>query len=124
MHLSKDELLLRTAKVMQRNHIVLTCVYGLFVVVMRCITYVAFYNAQLPHGCLWRFLLIVHPYGGITNQNLVVLRSVATASPTNVAFDGAGRRAAYLTESVTGSILRAPMSSSGCLFYRASAKAW
>ena len=39
--------LLRTAKVMQRNHTVLTCVYGLFVVAMCCITYVAVYNECL-----------------------------------------------------------------------------
>jgi len=28
---------------MQRNHTVLTCVYGLYMVAMRCITYVSFY---------------------------------------------------------------------------------
>ena len=31
---------------MQRNHTVLTCVYGLFVVAMCCITYVAVYNSS------------------------------------------------------------------------------
>jgi uncharacterized membrane protein HdeD (DUF308 family) len=30
---------------MQRNYTFLACVYGLFVVTMRCITYVAVYNA-------------------------------------------------------------------------------
>jgi hypothetical protein len=29
---------------MQRNYTFLACVYGLFVVTMRCITYVAVYN--------------------------------------------------------------------------------
>ena len=36
--------LLRTAKVMQRTPTILACVYGLFVVAICCITYVAFYN--------------------------------------------------------------------------------
>jgi len=31
---------------MQRNHTILTCVYGLFAVAMGCITYVAFYNRE------------------------------------------------------------------------------
>jgi hypothetical protein len=30
---------------MQRNHTVLTCVYGVFVVAICCITYVAFYKS-------------------------------------------------------------------------------
>jgi len=32
---------------MQRNHTFLDCVYGLFVVTMGCITYVAFYNWRM-----------------------------------------------------------------------------
>ena len=40
--------LLRTAKVMQRNYTFLACVYGLFVVTMRCITYVAVYKYLIP----------------------------------------------------------------------------
>jgi hypothetical protein len=31
---------------MQRNYTFLACVYGLFVVTMRCITYVAVYNMK------------------------------------------------------------------------------
>ena len=33
---------------MQRNHTFLDCVYGLFVVTMGCITYVAFYKTLKP----------------------------------------------------------------------------
>ena len=32
---------------MQRNYTFLACVYGLFVVTMRCITYVAVYKTDL-----------------------------------------------------------------------------
>lgn len=52
-----------------------------------------------------------------------VLRSAAGASLTNVAFGGVDRRTAYFTESVTGSILRAPMSAPGCPLHRPSVKA-
>ncbi len=52
-----------------------------------------------------------------------VLRSAAGTSLTNVAFGGGDRRTAYFTESVTGSILCAPMSSPGCLLHRPLAKA-
>lgn len=43
-----------------------------------------------------------------------ILRSVAGASVTNVAFGGNHRRTAFFTESVTGSILSIKMSESGC----------
>lgn len=46
-----------------------------------------------------------------------ILRSVAGASLTNVAFGGDDRRTAYFTESVTGTILRAEMSEAGCALY-------
>jgi gluconolactonase len=50
-----------------------------------------------------------------------ILRSVAGASLTNVAFGGEERRTAYFTESVTGTVLRARMSEPGCaLFSRGS----
>jgi hypothetical protein len=35
---------------MQRNYTFLACVYGLFVVTMRCITYVAVYNMTKSHN--------------------------------------------------------------------------
>ena len=47
-----------------------------------------------------------------------VLRSPAGASVTNVAFGGPGRKTAYFTESVSGSILRAEMSAPGCAPHR------
>jgi len=47
-----------------------------------------------------------------------VLRSVAGTSLTNVAFGGPERKTAYFTESVSGTILRAQMSTPGCLIHR------
>ena len=47
-----------------------------------------------------------------------VLRSAAGASVTNVAFGGPQRKTAYFTESVTGTILRAQMSSPGCVMHQ------
>lgn len=47
-----------------------------------------------------------------------IIRSVAGTSVTNVAFGGAGRRTAYFTESVSGSILRAELPESGCAVHR------
>jgi gluconolactonase len=47
-----------------------------------------------------------------------VLRSAAGTSLTNVAFGGPQGTTAYFTESVTGSILRAQMSASGCPVHR------
>lgn len=47
-----------------------------------------------------------------------VLRSAAGASLTNVAFGGADGKTAYFTESVTGTVLRAPMSAAGCPVHR------
>ncbi len=46
-----------------------------------------------------------------------ILRSVAGASLTNVAFGGEDRRTAYFTESVTATILRAQMSEAGCVLH-------
>ena len=43
----------------------------------------------------------------------VVLRSVAGASLTNVAFGGADRKTVYCTESVSGSVLRATLDAPG-----------
>ena len=47
-----------------------------------------------------------------------VLRSPRGASLTNVAYGGPERRAAYFTESVSGSILSAGMTEPGCPLYR------
>lgn len=52
-----------------------------------------------------------------------ILRSAAGASVTNVAFGGPQRRTAYFTESVTGTILRAQMSSPGCVMHSGSTTA-
>lgn len=74
-------------------------------------------------------LIVCNPglgYAWVLNpraEPVEVLRSAAGASLTNVAFGGADRCDAYFTESVTGSILRAAMSSPGCLLYRPSTKA-
>ena len=46
-------------------------------------------------------------------QPVEVLRSVAGSSLTNLAFGGDDRRTAYFTESVTGTILRATLSTPG-----------
>jgi gluconolactonase len=46
-------------------------------------------------------------------QPLEVLRSTVGTSVTNLAFGGSERRTAYFTESVSGSILCAEMSSAG-----------
>jgi gluconolactonase len=51
-----------------------------------------------------------------------ILRSVAGASLTNVAFGGDERRIAYFTESVTGTVLRAQMSEPGCAVRSGSQK--
>jgi len=50
----------------------------------------------------------------------VVLRSVAGASLTNVAFGGPDRRTLYCTESVSGSILRATLDEPGLPIHRAA----
>jgi gluconolactonase len=50
-----------------------------------------------------------------------ILRSVAGASLTNVAFGGSERRTAYFTESVSGTILRAEMSEPGSVLNRGTA---
>jgi gluconolactonase len=47
-----------------------------------------------------------------------VLRSIAGASMTNVAFGGKDRRTAYFTESVTGTILRAEMTEAGSVLHQ------
>lgn len=49
-----------------------------------------------------------------------VLKSVAGASLTNIAFGGANRSTAYFTESVTGTVLYAKMSVPGCKLYKAT----
>lgn len=46
-----------------------------------------------------------------------LLQSAAGTSLTNVAFGGPGRKTAYFTESLTGTILRAEMSAPGCILY-------
>nr|WP_067293968.1 SMP-30/gluconolactonase/LRE family protein [Marinobacterium profundum] len=48
-----------------------------------------------------------------------VLKSVAGASLTNIAFGGANRSTAYFTESVTGTVLYTKMSAPGCKLYMA-----
>jgi len=74
-------------------------------------------------------LIVCNPglgYAWVLNpraEPVEVLKSAAGASLTNVAFGGADRRTAYFTESATGSILRASMSSPGCPLYRPSGKA-
>ena len=52
------------------------------------------------------------------SEPVEILRSVAGASLTNVAFGGDDRRTAYFTESVTGTILRAQMSEAGCALHK------
>jgi len=47
-----------------------------------------------------------------------VLRSPRGASLTNIAYGGAGRRTAYFTESVSGSILCIDMTEAGCPIHR------
>lgn len=47
-----------------------------------------------------------------------VLRSVAGASLTNLAFDGRERKTLYCTESVTGTVLRATMDGAGLPIHR------
>jgi gluconolactonase len=47
-----------------------------------------------------------------------VLRSTRGASLTNVAFGGAGRRTAYFTESISGSILCVEMTEAGCSLHQ------
>ena len=59
-------------------------------------------------------LIVANPglgYAWVLNHRAepeIVLRSTAGASLTNIAFGGADRSTLYCTESVTGSILRAP----------------
>ena len=53
-------------------------------------------------------------------EPVVVLRSCAGASLTNVAFGGPERRTLYATESVTGSVLRATLDIPGLPIHRAS----
>jgi len=71
-------------------------------------------------------LVVCNPglgYAWVLNERaepVQVLRSVAGASLTNVAFGGADRKTAYFTESVTGTILRAQMSAPGCRMQRAT----
>ncbi len=48
----------------------------------------------------------------------IVLRSCAGTSLTNVAFGGPGRTTLYCTESVTGSVLRAPLDQPGLPLHR------
>lgn len=50
----------------------------------------------------------------------VVLRSCAGASLTNVAFGGADRKTLYCTESVSGSVLRAPLEEPGLEIHRSA----
>ena len=60
-------------------------------------------------------LIVANPglgYAWVLNRRAepeIVLRSAAGASLTNIAFGGADRTTLYCTESVTGSILRAPL---------------
>jgi len=49
----------------------------------------------------------------------VVLRSIAGASLTNVAFGGADRKTLYCTESISGSVLRATLEQPGLPIHRA-----
>ncbi len=53
-------------------------------------------------------------------QPVEVLRSVAGASLTNLAFGGEGRREAFFTESTSGSILRAKLAHPGLALARAA----
>lgn len=50
-----------------------------------------------------------------------VLRSPRGASVTNVAFGGPGRRTAYFTESMSGSVLSIEMTEAGCPLHRREA---
>lgn len=47
-----------------------------------------------------------------------VIRSPLGTSLTNIAFDGANRKSAFFTESVSGTVLRADMSAPGCPIHR------
>jgi gluconolactonase len=47
-----------------------------------------------------------------------VLRSTAGASITNVAFGGPGRRTAYFTESMTGTVMKVEMPIAGSKLHR------
>jgi len=69
-------------------------------------------------------LIVCNPglgYAWVLNERaepVEVLRSVAGSSLTNVAFGGVDRKTAYFTESVTGTILRAEMTTPGCVIHR------
>ena len=69
-------------------------------------------------------LLVANPGLGVAwvldamAQPVEVLRSVAGASLTNLAFGGVDRRTAYFTESVTGTVLRARLDTPGLALAR------
>jgi gluconolactonase len=54
-------------------------------------------------------------------EPVLVLRSTEGMSLTNIAFGGAGRKALYCTESVSGSILRAELDVAGLLVHQGQA---
>ena len=64
-------------------------------------------------------LLVANPglgYVWVLNhcaEPVQVLRGVPGSSTTNLAFGGAGRRTAYVTDSTHGRVLRAEMSAAG-----------
>jgi gluconolactonase len=51
----------------------------------------------------------------------LVLRSCAGSSLTNIAFGGPQRKTLYCTESVTGTVLKAPLDSAGLPVHRGAA---